>query len=188
MRYLSDGIGIGPLTIRTLSWPDIKVLCHHLLIHNDPGPELHRTALVKIHIVLNIARYFDLPVPMLYERLPVPSPPGTVGKGGGVKIKVYTPLWVNSVPLLCTTRSVPRSVPWCTINAPAAFPWCTINAPAVFAWCTNQFLHKVEFSYIEWNGVHTLWHLTPQPHPHPLSPPPPPKKTNLHPSHQEVMF
>ena len=47
--------------------------------------------------------------------------------------------------------------PWCTINAPAAFAWCTINAPAVFAWCTNQFVHKVEFSYIEWNGVHTLW-------------------------------
>ena len=47
--------------------------------------------------------------------------------------------------------------PWCTINAPAAFAWCTINAPAVFAWCTNQFVHKVEFSHIEWNGVHTLW-------------------------------
>ena len=47
--------------------------------------------------------------------------------------------------------------PWCTINVPAAFAWCTINAPAVFAWCTNQFVHKVEFSYIEWNGVHTLW-------------------------------
>ena len=47
--------------------------------------------------------------------------------------------------------------PWCTINAPAAFPWCTINAPAVFAWCTNQSVHKVQFSYIEWNGVHTLW-------------------------------
>ena len=44
--------------------------------------------------------------------------------------------------------------PWCTINAPAAFAWCTINAPVVFAWCMNQ---KVEFSYIEWNGVHTLW-------------------------------
>ena len=48
--------------------------------------------------------------------------------------------------------------PWCTINAPAAFAWCTINAPAVFAWCTNQFVHKVEFSYIEWNGLHTLWY------------------------------
>ena len=46
--------------------------------------------------------------------------------------------------------------PWCTINAPATFAWYTINAPAVFAWCTNQFVHKVEFSYIEWNGVHTL--------------------------------
>ena len=36
------------------------------------------------------------------------------------------------------------------------FSLCTINAPAVFAWCTNQFLHKVEFSYIGWNRVHTL--------------------------------
>ena len=47
--------------------------------------------------------------------------------------------------------------PWCTINAPAVFPRCTINTPAVFAWCTNQFVHKVEFSCIEWNGVHILW-------------------------------
>ena len=46
--------------------------------------------------------------------------------------------------------------PSCTINAPATFAWCTINVPAVFAWCTNQFVHKVEFSYIEWNGVHTV--------------------------------
>ena len=46
---------------------------------------------------------------------------------------------------------------WCTINAPATFAWCTINVPAVFAWCTNQFVHKVEFSYIDRNGVHTLW-------------------------------
>ena len=46
--------------------------------------------------------------------------------------------------------------PWCTIDAPAVFAWCTINAPAVFAWCTNHFVHKVEFSYIGWNGVHPL--------------------------------
>ena len=47
--------------------------------------------------------------------------------------------------------------PWCTINAPAAFAWCTINVPAAFARCTNRFVHKVEFSYIGWNGVHPLW-------------------------------
>ena len=47
--------------------------------------------------------------------------------------------------------------PWCTIDAPGVFAWCTINAPAVFAWCTNHFVHKVEFSYIGWNGVHPLW-------------------------------
>ena len=47
--------------------------------------------------------------------------------------------------------------PWCTIDAPAAFAWCTINVPAAFAWCTNHFVHKLEFSYIGWNGVHPLW-------------------------------
>ena len=47
--------------------------------------------------------------------------------------------------------------PWCTINAPVAFAWCTINFPVAFAWCTNHFVHKVEFSYIGWNGVHPLW-------------------------------
>ena len=47
--------------------------------------------------------------------------------------------------------------PWCTINAPVAYAWCTINASAVFAWCTNHFLHKLEFSYIGWNGVYPLW-------------------------------
>ena len=47
--------------------------------------------------------------------------------------------------------------PWCTIDAPAAFAWCTINVPTAFAWCTNYFVHKVEFSYIGWYGVHPLW-------------------------------
>ena len=47
--------------------------------------------------------------------------------------------------------------PWSTINAPAAFAWCTINARGVFASCANQFVHKVDFSDIEWNAVHTLW-------------------------------
>ena len=53
--------------------------------------------------------------------------------------------------LKCST-----TFPWCTINAPMAFAWCTMNAPAVFAWCMNHFVHKMEFSYIGWNGVHPL--------------------------------
>ena len=83
----------------------------------------------------------------------------------------YSP-WVNSVLLYvwCTinapaafawcTINAPAAFAWCTINAPAAFAWCTINAPAAFAWCTNHFVHKVEFSYIGWNGVHPLWYLS----------------------------
>ena len=67
----------------------------------------------------------------------------------------WTPFYLMYDPKCSTT------FPWCTINAPAAFAWCTINAPAVFAWCTNQFVHKVEFSYIWWNGVHTLCSLSP---------------------------
>ena len=30
-------------------------------------------------------------------------------------------------------------------------------APVAFAWCTNHFVHKVEFAYIGWKGVHPLW-------------------------------
>ena len=63
----------------------------------------------------------------------------------------WTPLYFMYDPKCSTT------FPWCTINAPAAFAWCTIHVPAVFAWCTNHFVHKVEFSYIGWNGVHPLW-------------------------------
>ena len=63
----------------------------------------------------------------------------------------WTPFYFMYDPKCSTT------FPWCTINAPAAFAWCTINVPAVFAWCTNHFVHKVEFSYIGWNGVHPLW-------------------------------
>ena len=54
------------------------------------------------------------------------------------------------------TINAPAAFAWCTINAPAVFAWCTIHAPAVFAWCTNHFEHKMEFSYIGWNGVHPL--------------------------------
>ena len=68
----------------------------------------------------------------------------------------WTPFFFMYDPKCSTT------IPWCTINAPVAFAWCTINAPAVFAWCTNQFVHKVEFSYIGWNGVHTLWFIVHQ--------------------------
>ena len=46
---------------------------------------------------------------------------------------------------------------WCTINDLVALSWCTINTQAAFAWCTDHFVHKVEFSYIEWNGVHSRW-------------------------------
>ena len=63
----------------------------------------------------------------------------------------WTPFYFMYDPKCSTT------FPWCTINAPAAFAWCTINVPAVFARCTNRFVHKVEFSYIGWNGVHPLW-------------------------------
>ena len=62
----------------------------------------------------------------------------------------WTPFYFMYDPKCSTT------FPWCTINAPAAFAWCTINVPAAFAWCTNRFVHKVEFSYIGWNGVHPL--------------------------------
>ena len=41
------------------------------------------------------------------------------------------------------------------------FLWCTTNAPAAFAWCTNHFVHKKEFGYIGWKGVHPLWVCTP---------------------------
>ena len=63
--------------------------------------------------------------------------------------------WLNSYFMYdpkCST-----TFPWYTINSPVAFAWCTINASAPFAWCTNHFVHKVEFSYIGWNGVHPLW-------------------------------
>ena len=63
----------------------------------------------------------------------------------------WTPFYLMYDPKCSTT------FPWCTINAPAAFAWCTIHVPAVFAWCTNHIVHKVEFSYIGWNGVHPLW-------------------------------
>ena len=63
----------------------------------------------------------------------------------------WTPFYFMYDPKCSTT------FPWCTINAPAAFAWCTINVPAAFARCTNRFVHKVEFSYIGWNGVHPLW-------------------------------
>ena len=46
--------------------------------------------------------------------------------------------------------------PRCTINAPVAFASCAINAPVAFARCTNHFVHKVEFSYIGWNGLDPL--------------------------------
>ena len=69
------------------------------------------------------------------------------------------PQWVNSVLLYVRSEVFHETTtfPWCTINAPAAFAWCTINVPAAFARCTNRFVHKVEFSYIGWNGVHPLW-------------------------------
>ena len=63
----------------------------------------------------------------------------------------WTPFYFMYDPK-CST-----AFPWCTINAPAAFAWCTINVPAAFARSTNRFVHKVEFSYIGWNGVHPLW-------------------------------
>ena len=63
----------------------------------------------------------------------------------------WTPFYFMYDPKCSTT------FPWCTINAPTAFAWCTINVPAAFARCTNRFVHKVEFSYIGWNGVHPLW-------------------------------
>ena len=62
----------------------------------------------------------------------------------------WTPFYFMYDPKCSTT------FPWCTINAPAVFAWCTIDVPAAFAWCTNRFVHKVEFSYIGWNGVHPL--------------------------------
>ena len=62
----------------------------------------------------------------------------------------WTPFYFMYDPKCSTT------FPWCTINAPAAFAWCTINVPAAIARCTNRFVHKVEFSYIGWNGVHPL--------------------------------
>ena len=62
----------------------------------------------------------------------------------------WTPFYFMYDPKCSTT------FPWCTINAPAAFALCTINVPAAFARCTNRFVHKVEFSYIGWNGVHPL--------------------------------
>ena len=64
----------------------------------------------------------------------------------------WTPFYFMYDPKCSTT------FPWCTINAPAAFAWCTINVPAAFARCTNRVVHKVEFSYIGWNGVHPLWY------------------------------
>ena len=63
----------------------------------------------------------------------------------------WTPFYFMYDPRCSTT------FPWCTINAPAAFAWCTINVPVAFTWCTNYFVHKVEFWYIGWNGVHPLW-------------------------------
>ena len=36
------------------------------------------------------------------------------------------------------------------------FPSCTIRAQVAFAWRTYHFLHKVEFTYIGWNGVNPL--------------------------------
>ena len=62
----------------------------------------------------------------------------------------WTPFYFMYDPKCSTT------FPWCTINAPVVFAWCTINVPAAFARCTNRFVHKVEFSYIGWNGVHPL--------------------------------
>ena len=64
----------------------------------------------------------------------------------------WTPFYFMYDPKCSTT------FPWCTINAPAAFAWCTIHVPAAFAWCTNRFVHKGEFSYKGWNGVHPLWY------------------------------
>ena len=64
---------------------------------------------------------------------------------------VWTPFYFMYDPKCSTT------FPWCAINAPVAFAWCTINVPVAFAWCTNHFVHKMEFSYIGWNGVHPLW-------------------------------
>ena len=73
------------------------------------------------------------------------------------------PLWrqcnvtQNSVLLYIITVGELRSAFMYDPKCSTTFPWCTTNAPAVFAWCTSQFVHKVELSYIEWNGVHTLW-------------------------------
>ena len=53
--------------------------------------------------------------------------------------------------------NAPVTFAWCMINAPVTFAWCMINAPVTFAWCMNHFIHKLEFSYIGWNGVHPLW-------------------------------
>ena len=64
----------------------------------------------------------------------------------------WTPFYFMYDPKCSTTFS------WCMINVSVAFVWCTINAPVAFAWYTNHFVHKVEFSYIWWNGVHPLWY------------------------------
>ena len=55
----------------------------------------------------------------------------------------WTPFYLKFDPKCSTT------FPWCMINVPAVFAWCRINAPVAF-------VHKVEFSYIGWNGVHPL--------------------------------
>ena len=62
----------------------------------------------------------------------------------------WTLLYCMYDPMCSTT------FPWCTINAPAAFAWYTMNVPGAFAWFTTQFVHKVRFSYIGWDKVHTL--------------------------------
>ena len=74
-----------------------------------------------------------------------------ISLAGGQVHSGWTPFYFMYDPKCSTT------FPRCTINAPVAIAWCTINVPAVFAWCTNHFVHKVEFSYIGWNGVHPLW-------------------------------
>ena len=120
-------------------------------------------SIVELQIKINILQWWIIKAPVnfinigskangccLFTSKPLPKPMLTYCWLDPLNHCVWTPFYFMYHPKCSTT------FPWCTINAPAAFAWCTINVPVAFAWCTNHFLHKLEFSYIGWNGVHPL--------------------------------
>ena len=106
----------------------------------------------NVHTVSILSYFIVVRLRLIYAYILQHSTSETLGESWRRRYHSgWTPFYFMYDPKCSTT------FPWCTINAPAAFAWCTINVPAAFARCTNRFVHKVEFSYIGWNGVHPLW-------------------------------